>query len=113
MELASHVDELILFSGAGALKPLVGSVQRRGVRVTVISTIATKPPMIDGELLRQADAYIDLTDLRPKLDRGPTGRAAPREARELQRHITQVLRRRVGRAESESKHAVEQGEGST
>ena len=39
MELAKHVDQIVLFSGDGDFRPLVESVQRRGVRVTVVSTI--------------------------------------------------------------------------
>jgi uncharacterized LabA/DUF88 family protein len=40
------------------------------VRVTVVSTMKSQPPMIADDLRRQADAYIDLTDrddwTRPK-----------------------------------------------
>ncbi|MGY4345339.1 hypothetical protein ACVWXM_001806 [Bradyrhizobium sp. GM7.3] len=40
MELAEHIDQMVLFSGDGDFRSLVEAVQRRGVRVTVISTIA-------------------------------------------------------------------------
>ena len=40
MELARHIDRMILFSGDGDFRSLVEAVQRRGVHVTVISTIA-------------------------------------------------------------------------
>jgi uncharacterized LabA/DUF88 family protein len=60
MESAGHVDEMILFSGDGDFRPLVEAVQRRGVRVTVVSSIASQPPMIADELRRQADAFTDL-----------------------------------------------------
>src|SRR5205823_5439238 len=46
MELAEHIDQMVLFSGDGNFRSLVEAVQRRGVRVTVISTIASQPPMI-------------------------------------------------------------------
>src|SRR5229473_5156990 len=64
MELAEHVDEIVLFSGDGDFRSLVESLQRRGVRVTVISTISSNPPMVADELRRQADLFIDLMDLR-------------------------------------------------
>ena len=44
MELAEHVDQMVLFSGDGDFRSLVEAVQRRGVRVTVISTISSQPP---------------------------------------------------------------------
>src|SRR4249920_2458024 len=46
MEMAEHLDHVVLLSGDGDFRRLVESVQRRGVRVTVISTIRTQPPMI-------------------------------------------------------------------
>ena len=69
MELAEHVDQIILFSGDGDFRPLVEAVQRRGVRVTVFSTISTKPPMIADELRRQAHVFTDLIELRSKICR--------------------------------------------
>jgi len=63
MELAEQVDEIVLLSGDGDFRSLVKAVQRRGVRVTVISTIASQPPMIADELRRQADVFTDLVEL--------------------------------------------------
>src|SRR5580693_8200841 len=57
MELAEHVDQIVLFSGDGDFRSLVEAVQRRGVRVTVVSTISSQPPMIADELRRQADVF--------------------------------------------------------
>ena len=74
MELAAHIDQMILFSGDGDIRSLVAAVQRRGVRVTVVSTIATQPPMIADDLRRQADAFIDLRELQPKIGRDPSAR---------------------------------------
>jgi uncharacterized LabA/DUF88 family protein len=65
MELARHLDQIVLFSGDGDFTPLVQAVQRRGVRVTVVSTIA----MIADDLRRQADVFIDLVDLQSKIRR--------------------------------------------
>jgi uncharacterized LabA/DUF88 family protein len=78
MELAEHVDQIVLFSGDGAFRSLVEAVQRRGVRVTVVSTISSQPPMIAAELRRQADVFIDLVELKSKLARDPSERPAPR-----------------------------------
>lgn len=80
MELAEHIDQMVLFSGDGDFRFLVEAVQRRGVRVTVISTISIQPPMIADELRRQADAFIDLVELQSKLGRDPSDRPAPRES---------------------------------
>jgi uncharacterized LabA/DUF88 family protein len=69
MELAEQVDEIVLFSGDGDFRALVQAVQRQGVRVTVVSTTATQPPSIADELRRQADVFVDLMELKPKIRR--------------------------------------------
>src|SRR5204862_7033655 len=79
MELAEHVDQIVLFSGDGDFRSLVEAVQRRGVRVTVISTISSQPPMIADELRRQADVFTDLVELQSKIGRDPSERPAPRD----------------------------------
>jgi len=87
----------VLFSGDGDFRSLVEAVQRRGVRVTVVSTISSQPPMIADELRRQADVFTDLVELQSKLGRDPSERPAPREPRHpapqfLQRAATKVPR---------------------
>ncbi len=69
MELAEQLDEIVLFSGDGDFRALVQAVQRLGVRVTVVSTTASQPPSIADELRRQADVFIDLMALLPKIRR--------------------------------------------
>lgn len=81
MATAPFVDEIILFTGDGDFRSLVEAIQRRGVRVTVVSTIACQPPLIADELRRQADRYIDLVDLRTRIGRDPSERSTPRETR--------------------------------
>jgi uncharacterized LabA/DUF88 family protein len=71
LELAPHVDHAVLFSGDGDFKPLVEALQRKGVRVSVCSTIRSQPPMISDDLRRQADNFIDLEDLREVIGRPP------------------------------------------
>ena len=92
MELADHVDQIVLFSGDGDFRSLVEAVQRRGVRVTVVSTISSQPPMIADELRRQADVFTDLVELQSKLGRDPSHRPAPREANQ---HTTHYVQRRA------------------
>jgi hypothetical protein len=87
MEIAGTIDHMVLFSGDGDFRSLVEAVQKRGVRVTVISTISTQPPMIADELRRQADIFTDIVTLQGKIGRDPAERAAreasrgPREER--------------------------------
>src|SRR5947208_2995960 len=81
LELAEHVDQIVLFSGDGDFRSLVEALQRRGVRVTVVSTISCQPPMIADELRRQADVFTDLTELKSRIGRDPSERAPPRELR--------------------------------
>ena len=82
MAMADHLDHMVLFSGDGDFRRLVEAVQRRGVRVTVVSTIAVRPPMIADDLRRQADEYIDLADIQEAIGRkgGRPHRAPPAEA---------------------------------
>jgi uncharacterized LabA/DUF88 family protein len=93
MEIAGSIDHMVLFSGDGDFRSLVEAVQRRGVRVTVVSTISTQPPMVADELRRQADIFLDIVELQAKIGRDPAERAA-REAREpRERHTPQFLQR--------------------
>src|SRR5260370_35400518 len=69
MDLAEHIDQMVLFSGAGDFRSLVEAVQRRGVRVTGISTISRQPPMIADGLRRQAAVCTDPGVLQSKLGR--------------------------------------------
>jgi len=99
MELAEHIDQMVLFSGDGDFRSLVAAMQRRGVRVTVISTISSQPPMIPDELRRQADVFTDLLELRSDVAREP----AERQLREPRRREVQFVRRTIaGKAGPES-----------
>lgn len=82
MELAEHVHHIVLFSGDGNFRSLVEALQRRGVRVTVVSTLSTQPPMVADELRRQTDVFIDLAELKPKVGRDPADRPGSREMRQ-------------------------------
>jgi uncharacterized LabA/DUF88 family protein len=82
MEMLDHLDHIVLFSGDGDFRRLVEAVQRKGRRVSVVSTIRSKPPMIADELRRQADIFIELNELRQDIERrgGPSEQANPRAA---------------------------------
>jgi hypothetical protein len=89
---------MVLFSGDGDFRSLVEAVQRRGVRVTVISTISTQPPMVADELRRQADVFLDIMELQPKIGRDPAERGSresrpPRDDRGERQHTPQFLQR--------------------
>ena len=78
MEMAERLDHVVLFSGDGDFRRLVEAVQRRGKRVSVVSTIRTSPPMVADELRRQADNFIELDDLKAQIAR--EGSKAPQFA---------------------------------
>ena len=69
MEMSEHLDHIIIFSGDGDFRRLVEAVQRKGVRVSVVSTMRSSPPMVADELRRQADNFIELQDLMPHIAR--------------------------------------------
>jgi uncharacterized LabA/DUF88 family protein len=90
MEMAENIDHMILFSGDGDFRSLVEAVQRKGVRVSVVSTIQTQPPMVADELRRQADEFIDLGHLASKIGRD-MDRTEPRPVRYVERRSSHVL----------------------
>lgn len=69
IEIAEHVDHIVLFSGDGDLRRLVEALQRRGRAVTVVSSVETRPAMVATELRRQADHFIELSTLRDRIGR--------------------------------------------
>ncbi len=77
MEMAENIDHAIIFSGDGDFRRLVEAVQRKGLRVTVVSTMKSKPPMIADELRRQADEFIELMDIFNEIKRLPGNSNAP------------------------------------
>lgn len=92
MEIAPQVDHILLFSGDGDFRRLVESVQRKGVRVSVVSTIQTQPAMMADELRRQADHFIELKDLEKFIAReGGQTRFADDEAMDYEDDIEEVV----------------------
>ena len=76
MEMARHVDHVVLCSGDGDFRKLIESVQRQGCKFSIISTLHTSPPMVADELRRQADHFVELQDLEPEIARVNAPRSA-------------------------------------
>jgi uncharacterized LabA/DUF88 family protein len=74
MRLAENLDHIVIFSGDGDFRSLVGALQQMGKRVSVVSTLQTQPPMVADELRRQADQFVDLADLDQLICRDPATR---------------------------------------
>jgi uncharacterized LabA/DUF88 family protein len=102
MEIAPHIDRMVLFSGDGDFRSLVQAVQRRGVRVVVVSSMSTQPPMVAQELRRQADEFIDLKALQNKISRDPVQRP-PRD-----RAASQSLQRTTGAQIKSEEHEFDE-----
>lgn len=79
LNICEHVDHIVLFSGDGDFRRLLEAVQRRGVRVTVVSSNTTQPSMIADELRRQADQFIDLSQIRDMVGRSISRRPADQD----------------------------------
>jgi len=77
MEMAAHLDHIVLFSGDGDFRRLVEAVQRRGLRVSVVSTVRSQPPMVADELRRQADHFVELDELAASISRQNVRPAGP------------------------------------
>ncbi len=69
MKLAPKLDHVVLFSGDGDFRSLIETVQDMGCRVSVVSTLAVRPPMIADDLRRQADDFYDLVDYEKEFGR--------------------------------------------
>ena len=79
LEAAAFTDHAFLFSGDGDFVPAVAAAKRAGMRVTVVSTIKSAPPMAADEIRRAADNFLDLADLMTLLGRSPRERAHAEE----------------------------------
>ncbi len=81
LEMSDNLDHVFIFSGDGDFRRLVESVQKKGVRVSVVSTMKSNPPMVADELRRAADNFVELADLAEHVSR-PNGQRETREERE-------------------------------
>lgn len=69
LKLAPHIDHAVLFSGDGDFCRLLEDVQGIGVRVSVVSTTKTSPPMVADSLRRMADIFVEMETLRDYIAR--------------------------------------------
>lgn len=76
MTLGPRLDHIVLFTGNGDFRRAIEALQAQGVRVTVVSTVKSSPPMASDELRRQADLFVDLADIEGQIGRAPGGRKA-------------------------------------
>ena len=83
MKLAPSLDHIVIFTGDGDFRALVNALQEQGKRVSVVSTLETKPAMVADELRRQADHFVDLADLEKHICRDRNGRPAPARGRPM------------------------------
>ena len=77
--LAPRLDHVVLFSGNGDFRRAIEAVQAMGVRVSVVSTVKSSPPMASDELRRQADVFFDLADLEKAIGRSGGPARKPRQ----------------------------------
>lgn len=73
LDTCDRIDHIVLFSGDGGYRRAIEAVQRRGVRVSVVSTVKSSPPMAADEVRRQADAFVELSELRAEIERPRSG----------------------------------------
>ncbi len=85
MQLVDSVDHIVLFSGDGDFRSLVEALQRKGRKVSVVSTLQTQPPMIADDLRRQADHFIELASLANRVGRDPAERPSRASDRDRDR----------------------------
>ena len=69
LEISSYVDHVFIFSGDSDLRAAVEAIQRRGVIVSIVSSVRTQPPICADELRRQADHFVELETLRQEIQR--------------------------------------------
>ncbi|NBQ83007.1 MAG: NYN domain-containing protein [Alphaproteobacteria bacterium] len=69
LKLAPHIDHAVLFSGDGDFVRLIEEMQNRGLRMTVVSSTKTKPPIMADVLRRQTDDFVELDDFRELIGR--------------------------------------------
>jgi uncharacterized LabA/DUF88 family protein len=78
LQAADFCDHAFLFSGDGDFVAAIEAAQRKGMRVSIVSTIKSNPPMASDDIRRAADNFIDLTELTTLIGRSPRERNEPR-----------------------------------
>ncbi len=78
VQMASKLDCLVLFTGNADFRYAIAKVQEQGCRVICVSTVKSQPPMASDDIRRQADLFVDLTELEDVIARKEVARK-PRE----------------------------------
>ena len=78
LQATEYCDHAFLFSGDGDFVAAIEAAQRKGMRVSIVSTIKSNPPMASDDIRRAADNFIDLTELTALIGRPPRERNEPR-----------------------------------
>jgi uncharacterized LabA/DUF88 family protein len=74
MSLVDVVDHFVLFSGDGDFRVLVEALQRKGRKVSIVSTVSSNPPMISDDVRRQCDHFIDIFSMKDEIGRAISDR---------------------------------------
>ncbi len=69
MEIANQIDHAVLFVSDSDFYSLIEALQRRAVKVTIISTLKSQPPMVADKIRRKADNFIDLAEIKNRISR--------------------------------------------
>ncbi|WP_122050235.1 NYN domain-containing protein [Asaia bogorensis] len=90
LELADKIDHAVIFSGDADLRRAVEAIQRRGVRVTAVSSLRSSPPLIGDDLRRQVDQFVELGDIAAEFTRRQTD-VPPRPRQTPVRHPADIM----------------------
>jgi uncharacterized LabA/DUF88 family protein len=69
MQMSDKIDHIVLMSGNGEFRHLIECLQRKGLKVTVVSTMRGASPIVADEIRRQADWFIDIADIKDSVSR--------------------------------------------
>lgn len=69
VDMADHADHFVFFANDASFSHAAAVLQRRGKRVSVVSTMMTDPPLVADGLRRQVDHFIDLASLESLISR--------------------------------------------
>jgi uncharacterized LabA/DUF88 family protein len=72
LNMAPYLDHVVLFSGDGDFRRLIEATQMRGIQVSVVAS----DDVTADEVQRQADQFVDLSLLRPYIERNIPGQGS-------------------------------------
>jgi uncharacterized LabA/DUF88 family protein len=71
LELGDRVEHIVLVTGSADLCRLVAALQRRSIRVTVISSTTPNPSILADSLRRDADFFVDFAEIAKIIHKSP------------------------------------------